>query len=339
MGRMVQFFYFIKKVNSFVPHLGRPYNGPNSLHELAMNPAYLAYAALGLIWGTNFIFMKWASVYISASQIVFLRLLFGFVPILIVALFTGALKWRQLRHAHHFFVMSLLATSVYYYAFARGTALLLSSVAGMLSGAIPLFAFVCAWVLLRQERPTARMTLGIVCGFFGVLLIAQPWNAGNTGVNLAGVLYVVAGSLSVGCSFVYARRFLSGLDISPLALTTWQIGFGLIAITCVSDFHGMMRVTSDVRAATGLVLGLGVLGTGVAYILYYFIVRRLGAIAASSVTYIPPVVALVLGLAIGGESIKPLDLLAMLAILGGVFLLQSRRQAKPTLAPPHVSKA
>jgi drug/metabolite transporter (DMT)-like permease len=304
-----------------------------SSRELAMNPAYIAFAALGLIWGTNFMFMKWASVYISAAQIVFLRVLFGFIPILVMALFTGALKWRHLRHAHHFFVMSLLATAVYYYSFAKGTALLLSSVAGMLSGAIPLFAFVCAWLLLRQERPTARMILGIVCGFVGVLLIARPWNAGDTGVNLLGVFYMVAGSLSVGCSFVYARRFLSGLDLSPLALTTWQIGFALIEISCVTDFHGMARVTSDFRAVAGLVLGLGLLGTGVAYILYYFIVRRLGAIAASSVTYIPPVVALVMGLAIGREPMRPLDLLAMMAILGGVYLLQSRKQPKPALAP------
>ncbi|WP_206997094.1 DMT family transporter [Trinickia mobilis] len=303
-----------------------------------MNPAYLAFAALGLIWGTNFMFMKWASVDLSASQIVFLRVLFGFVPILAFALFTGALKWRHLKHAHHFFVMSLLATAVYYYAFAKGAALLLSSVAGMLSGAIPLFSFLCAWALLRQERPTGRMICGILAGFAGVLLIAQPWNAHGAGVNLLGVFYMAAGSLSVGCSFVYARRFLSGLDLSPLALSTWQIGFALVVLSCVTDFHGMTRVTGDPRAFAGLVLGLGLSGTGVAYILYYFIVGRLGALAASSVTYIPPVVALLMGLTIAHEPMRPLDLFAMAAILGGVYLLQSRRQPAPA-ASPRTSKA
>ncbi|MGV2289954.1 DMT family transporter [Trinickia sp. YCB016] len=298
-----------------------------------MNPAYLAFAALGLIWGTNFMFMKWASVDISASQIVFLRVLFGFVPLLAFALFTRALKWRHLKHAHHFFVMSLLATAVYYYAFAKGTALLLSSVAGMLSGAIPLFSFVCAWALLRQERPTTRMIAGILVGFVGVMMIAQPWNAHGAGINLLGVLYMIAGSLSLGCSFVYARRFLSGLDLSPLALSTWQIGFGLVVLTCVTDFHGMTRVTGDTRAFVGLVLGLGLSGTGLAYILYYFIVGRLGALAASSVTYIPPVVALLMGLTIGHEPMRPLDLVAMATILGGVYLLQSRGRAGAAPAP------
>ncbi|HEY1998840.1 DMT family transporter [Paraburkholderia sp.] len=297
-----------------------------------MNPAYLAFALLGLIWGSNFLFMKWASVWISPAQIVFLRVLFGLLPILALALATRALKWRHVRHAHHFIVMSLLATSVYYYAFAKGAALLLSSVAGMLSGAIPLFSFLCVWALLRDERPSGRMIAGVVCGFLGVLLIAHPWTGAAGGVDLRGVLYMVAGSLSLGCSFAYARRFLTRLDLSPLALSTWQIGFALVMLSAITDFHGITRITAHTGALAGLVLGLGLLGTGVAYMLYYFIVQRLGALAASSVTYIPPVVALLMGLAFAGEPIRPLHLLAMACILGGVYLLQGGRQVKPVQA-------
>ncbi|MGF7129714.1 drug/metabolite transporter (DMT)-like permease [Paraburkholderia sp. EB58] len=303
-----------------------------SSEALAMNPAYLAFALLGLIWGSNFLFMKEASVWISPAQIVFLRVLFGFVPILAFALATRALKWRHLRHAHHFIVMSLLATTVYYYAFAKGAALLLSSVAGMLSGAIPLFSFLCVWALLRDERPSGRMIAGVLCGFLGVSLIAHPWTGAASGVNLQGVLYMVAGSLSVGCSFAYARRFLTGLELSPLALSTWQIGFALLTISCVTDFQGITRIAPHMGALAGLVLGLGLFGTGVAYMLYYFIVQRLGALAASSVTYIPPVVALLMGLVFAGEPLKPLHLLAMACILGGVYLLQSGRQPKPAQA-------
>jgi drug/metabolite transporter (DMT)-like permease len=304
-----------------------------------MNPAYPAFALLGLIWGTNFLFMKWASVTLTPAQIVFLRVLFGFLPVLVFALCTKALKWRHLRHAHHFIVMSLLATAVYYYAFAKGAALLPSSVAGMLSGAIPLFSFVCAWVLLRQERPTPRMIGGVLAGFVGVLLIARPWTAGGAGVDLRGVGWMVAGSLSVGCSFVYARRFLSNLDISPLALSTWQIGFALVVISLVTDFHGMGRILADTRAFAGLVLGLGLLGTGGAYILYYFIVGRLGALAASSVTYIPPVVALVMGATLAHEAIRVMDRVAMVCILGGVYLLQRRSQARSAAVKAPVSPA
>ena len=104
---MAQFFYCIEKIKSFVAYGRREDNKDSklSIEIIALNPAYLAFAALGLIWGTNFMFMKWASVDISASQIVFLRTLFGFLPILAMALFRGELKWRHLRHAHHWLIL------------------------------------------------------------------------------------------------------------------------------------------------------------------------------------------------------------------------------------------
>jgi drug/metabolite transporter (DMT)-like permease len=112
--------------------------------------AYTAFALLGLIWGSNFIFVKWAAASISPGQIVLLRVVFGFLPLLVFALATQSLHWEHLRYAHHFMVMALLATALYYVAFAKGTVLLLSSVAGMLSGAIPIFTFVTAWLFLRE---------------------------------------------------------------------------------------------------------------------------------------------------------------------------------------------
>ena len=183
--------------------------------------AYPAFALLGLIWGSNFIFMKWAAVLITPAQVVLLRILFGFVPILALAAIRGSLRWSHLRHAHHFFVMALLATAIYYFAFAKETAVLPSGIAGMLNGAIPLFSFLTAFAFLRQEPINRYTLLGLLLGFAGVLLIARPWNTGGSGVDVHGVLYMVGGSLSVGCSFVYARRFLVNKDISSIALSTY----------------------------------------------------------------------------------------------------------------------
>lgn len=220
------------------------------------NIAYLAFALLGLIWGTNFMFMKWAVEWISPAQIVLLRMLFGFLPILVYALMRRALSWSHLRHAHHFLVMALLATVVCYYFYAKGTSLLLSSVAGLLSGAIPLFTFVCAFLFLREEKLNARMTAGVLLGFVGVLLIARPWASGDGAISVPGVMYMVLGSLSVGCSFVYAKRFVTGLNISPVALCTYQIGLALLVIAVVSDWSGIERITQSPKAMLGVSLGL-----------------------------------------------------------------------------------
>lgn len=282
-----------------------------------------AFAALGLIWGSNFLFMKWAAATISAGQITLLRVLFGFVPVLVYAVLRRDLAWAHARHAGHFAVMSLLATSCYYFAFAAGTARLDSGIAGALSGSIPLFSFVGAALLLRSERVTPVRSLGVLVGFGGVLLIARPWDASGP-VDAVGVLLMLAGSACVGLSFVYARRFLAGRAIPAAALTTYQMGFALVTLLVVVPLGGITDVAGDTRALVGLVVGLGLLGTGLAYILYYFIVDRLGAVTAASSTYIPPVVALAIGWLLVGEPLGPLDAVAVLLILTGVVALRAR---------------
>jgi drug/metabolite transporter (DMT)-like permease len=285
--------------------------------------ALLAFVLLGLIWGSNFIFMKWAAEEIAPAQIVLLRVAFGFLPVFLYALSQRALRWQHIRYAHHFIVMALLATAIYYFAFAKGTALLPSSIAGMLSGAIPLFAFVCTWLFLGEERISIAKAAGVGLGFLGVLLIVRPWS-GSDQIDLAGVAYMIAGSLSVGCSFAYARRFISPLKLPALALTTYQTGLAMILLLMVTSLEGIDALFGNSRAWIGLVFGLGLFGTGVAYILYYFIVANLGAIAASSVTYIPPVVALVIGVFFAGDQINLLGYVAMMVILSGVAMLQLR---------------
>ena len=110
--------------------------------------------------------------------------------------------------------------------------------------------------------------------------------------------------------------------LQSLAVTRrfrWKI------LLVATDLNGITNVFADRRASLGLVLGLGLSGTGIACIIYYFIVEQLGAVAASGVTYIPPVVALLICAIWVGEPVRPLHILAMFAILLGVGLLQSGR--------------
>jgi drug/metabolite transporter (DMT)-like permease len=123
--------------------------------------------------------------------------------------------------------MSLLATAICYFAFAKGTALLPSGIAGLLSGVIPLFTFICAWLFVREEHINMTKAAGVSLGFLGVLLIARPWSNAGT-VDIRGVAYMLAGSMSVGCSFVYVRKFISPLRLPAVALTTYQIGLAMV---------------------------------------------------------------------------------------------------------------
>lgn len=305
------------------------------MYRAAQKTAYLPLAAflfLGIVWGSNFIYMKLASSLITPTQVVFLRVLFGFFPVLIYASLSRSLSWRHLQYIGHFLVMSLLATTLYYYAFVKGTCLLLSGVAGAVSGSIPLFSFVLAIIFLPEEKITLSRTVGLIVGLLGVIIIGRPSGDDFMSTNMAGVLYLVAGSLSVGASFVYAKKYIIPLKIPPAALTTYQLGIGLLMLAVVTDYHNIGNIWTDTHASIGLIAGLGLLGTGGAYIIYYFIIERLGAVTASSVTYIPPVIALLIGALIVGEPIELADYAATSIIFLGVFLLKRGAVQNPPVS-------
>lgn len=283
-----------------------------------------AWLALAVIWGSTFVFMKWATALITPLQLVFVRVLFGLLPVAAYALWRRQVSLRHFRQAPHILVMSLLAGVIYFYGFARGVELLPSGVAGAVTASIPLFSMLGAIVLLPDERLSPVRVGGLVLGAAGVVLLARPDTADAAGASLRGVLWMAGGCASLGLSFAYARRFLVPTGIPPAALTCYQLGFSLLLLLPLTDIGGVTAIREDTAALLGLVVGLGVLATGVAYLIYYAIVASLGAVVASSVTYLSPVIALGIGRTLG-ETVTAIDAIAVATILGGVIILNSRR--------------
>src|ERR1700722_4389852 len=195
-----------------------------------MKLTYPAFVFLGLIWGSNFIYMKWAAAFISPAQIVLLRVFFGFVPLAFAAWHKRVIKRSQARHLPHFLVMGAVATAFSYFAIVKGTALLPSGMAGVLGGSIALFPAIFSLVLLRTEKLNGLMAAGVVLGFAGIALIARPWEGSANPINLAGVCWMLGGSIILGLSYVYVRRFLAPVNLPPLALATWQVGLALLIL-------------------------------------------------------------------------------------------------------------
>lgn len=287
---------------------------------------------LGIIWGSSFIYMKLASEFISPLQIVLLRVLFALAPVAFYAHYKGALRRSHFKHIGHFLVMAVMGTIGYYYGFAKGTSLLLSGVAGALSGLTPILSFLLALMFLKEESASAQKAAGIAIGFLGVLLIARPFSGDITATNIEGILYTLVGSFSVGASFVYAKKFVLPLNIPVSALITYQLGLSLVILSLIIDLQGIGNILKDPWVATGLFLGLGVLGTGLAFILYYYIIDELGAVSASSVAYIPPVVAIAIGVFLVGEEIDLWEFFGAALILAGVVLVNRKQPSNPARA-------
>lgn len=288
---------------------------------------------LGLIWGSSFIYMKLASQSISAAQIVLLRVLFGLIPIALYAVLTGAVKVSHIRYSGHFLVMAVVGTIGYYYGFAKGTSFLSSGVAGALSGLTPILCFVLALVFLRNEKVNRYKALGIGCGFLGVFLIAGPTGSDISSANIQGALYNLMGSVSVGGAFVYAKKYVLPLNIPISAVITYQLGISLVILVLFVDLKGIGAIWNDLYIAAGVIFGLGVLGTGIAFIIYYYIIKRMGAVSASAVAYIPPVIAMAIGVFIVGEKITPTEYLGAGIIFLGLILLNKKYEHAEAIDP------
>src|SRR3989338_5901249 len=135
-----------------------------------MTASYLVFAGLGIIWGSNFLFMKMAVALLGPMQVVCLRVLCGSVPILGYALARGELRRSHWKMAHHFIIMALLANVLPFFFFVKGTQSLASGIAGVISGTIPLMTFLLTILLLPADRPDSRRLAGVALGLAGVAL-------------------------------------------------------------------------------------------------------------------------------------------------------------------------
>ncbi len=284
--------------------------------------------ALGVIWGSNFLFMKLAVSLIPALDVAMWRVAFGAIPIAALALARGLLKPDDLRHWHHFLAMALLANIGPYVLFIVGTDHLPSGIAGAIAGAVPVIAALIVSVALPSERPTVSMSIGLLFGLARVLRLS-PLGPSTDGMSLQwlGVAAMLGGSLSYALALVYARRFVQPLHLGSIPLAVYQMLFALALLLPFSHPSSIAVLATDRMALTGLIVGLGLVGTGLAFVVYYELISEVGAVRAGSVYYIPPVVALLLGAVFLGEQLGVREWLGAALISVGVYYANKKRHA------------
>jgi drug/metabolite transporter (DMT)-like permease len=222
----------------------------------------------------------------------------------------------------HLAVMAVIANIAPYFFFGWGIERVASGLAGVLNATTPLFTLVFA-LTTRSERSSAARMAGLLLGFVGVVVLAAPWRTTALGGSLPGVGACLLGSACYAGSYVYARRFLTGRGFSALVLSTGQTAAGAVLLVLATPIVARGPVTLTPTVAIS-VLVLGILGTGVAYVLNYRLIADEGAVAASTVTYLVPVVAVVLGAVILNEPLTWHVLAGGVTVLLGVAVSEGR---------------
>ena len=283
-------------------------------------------AALALLWGSSFLWIKLALRGFNPVQIVFARLLLGFVVLAPIALSRGLHFPRERRVWGHLFVAALVSNAVPYVLFGIGEETVGSNVAGVLNATTPLWTLLLAFLVGVDRAVTVKKAARFALGFLGVVVIFSPWESASEIASWGG-LACLAAAASYGIGYVYMGRFLTGRGIPPLMLSAAQLGAATVLLALALPFAGLESPTWRLDAVASLLL-LGSLGTGAAYVLNYRIIDDEGPTAASVVTYLLPIVAVILGWIFLDEAVTAAIAAGIVLVLAGVTLTRKRSAEK-----------
>lgn len=295
-----------------------------STGPLPMAPAdWGALALLSMIWGGSFFFGKVAVAETPPLTMVLFRVGVGALSLFIIARLSGLRVRMDLRLAAQFMVMAIIANIIPFGLIAWSQQHIPSGLSSILNAATPLFTVLVAQAFTRDEKFTAGKLLGVTLGFAGVAVMMGPALLGQLGGHhLSAQLAAIGATISYGFASVYGRRFR---NLPPLAVAMFQLSASTVLLAPVAlliDRPWELPVPSG--SVVAALMGLGVLSTGIAYVIYFRILGRNGATNISLVTFLVPVSAILLGALFLGEALEVREFIGFGVIALGLAAIDGR---------------
>lgn len=278
-------------------------------------------AGLALLWGSGFLWIKIGLRGLSPVQITLVRLTLGAAVLLAVVRLRGLRMPRGLAVWGHLTVAALISTALPYSLFGVGEQHVSSNVAGALVATTPLWTVLVGLAIRTEPRVSPVRAAGLAIGLAGAVLIAAPWQHAAT--TTGGVLACLAAAACYGLGFVYQGRYLTRRGLPPLVLAASQLAAAAVLLAALTPIAGRQPIQFRADAIAAVVI-LGVLGTGAAYVLNYRLITDDGPTLASTVAYLLPVVAVMLGIVVLREPAAWHLLAGTATVLAGVALIRRR---------------
>jgi drug/metabolite transporter (DMT)-like permease len=280
---------------------------------------------LALIWGSAFLWIKLADRGFSPVEVTLARLALGAALLFAIMRMRHEKVPRSARLWAHIAVAALFANAVPYLLFAVAEQTVSSSAAGIINATTPLWTVVLALAVRHQQAVTSWQAAGLIAGFAGAVLIFLPWQTASDLFSVGGLECLTA-SISYAVSYIYMDRFLARRGVGPVTLSACQLAAATVMLAIALAVTGAPAPHFTAESVAAVVV-LGIAGTGLAYVLNYQIITSEGATVASTVTYLLPVVAIVLGVLVLSESITVTTLAGITLVLAGVALTRRRARA------------
>jgi drug/metabolite transporter (DMT)-like permease len=280
-----------------------------------------AFLVLGTIWGSSFLWIKIAVGEVGPATLAALRLLFGSLGLLAVARLTRTPFREHLRaYVPAYLFMGFFNTALPFVLISWAETRIDSALAAILNATAPLFAIVIAHYWLSDEKITLTRLGGLVVGFVGVVvLMSREFSPRGVPGNIWGYAAMVAASASYGLSATFSRRHLRGHP--PLVQATMVVLLADLMTWLVVPVMDR-PVALPQASVTWLALAwLGLLGSCAAYLLYFYLINAWGPTRASLVTYVFPVVGIVLGVVFLHEIVDWRLVVGSALIVGGIAVV------------------
>ncbi len=277
---------------------------------------------LGTIWGSSFLFISFGLDALTPTGIAFWRSAIGALTLLLVLLVLriklvrGWSAWVKLWIAGLF--MSAMPAVLFGYAQQHVT----SALAAILNASTPIFTVIAILIAFRAEKPQPEVLVGLAVGLLGVFVVLGIWNGFGENEPLAiGALILAVTCYGIGSPFL--RKYVEPLNLKPEAAVFGQV---LTSAITLLPFYltGALFVGPLGFSSVASMLALGILGTGLAYVMYYRLLAQVGSAIGSAVTYMSPIVGVILGVLLLGEQITWNEPIGAAVILFGAAVAQGR---------------
>ena len=299
----------------------------NTLKPRATSPPEANWRQLALlillagIWSSSFMFIKIGVATIPPTTMAAARLLLAAVMLVAIARAQGYRLPFTLRAWGAFTFVGVMGNAVPFTLIAWGELEVDSGLAAILMGFMPVATTLLAHAFVRDERLTARRAVGVLCGFSGTLLLVGFSALSGLGAQAAAQLAVVGGALCYAITTVFVRRFANLPDV---LMAAGAVTTGALAILPLAFLFESPLSLSPSSASMAAVVFLGLVSTGVAALIYFYLIRTVGAAIFSQVNFLTPAVGVALGMTFLGELPGPDAWSALALIVTGVWLVTRR---------------
>lgn len=297
-----------------------------------MGKLYSALIGLSLIWGTSFLFMKILVTSMSPFVVVFGRCLFGFLMLATIAILSKRRLQLKNQPWGKLLLVALTNNVLPWVLICSSETKISSGLASVINATTPIWTLLIGFFLF-SSRLRKSQWIGIFIGFIGIYVLSDVKPGEVLTGNTWGIILMLSATFFYGLGTHLSKKYLSSLSVLETSIFT--LGFSVIIsfLTMISTSSISLINVITVKNLLAFI-GLGALGSGIAYLLFYFLVQKGGPEFASLVTYLVPVSAVVWGAVLLGEPVHLTMIIGLLVIFAGVFIssLKGNKKKKEKIA-------